>query len=172
MPDATNLNYLTFTLDGELYAVNVARVREVLECSRITRIPRAAAYMKGIINLRGSSVPVIDLRMKFGLPALASHDGASVVVMEIASEEGTIVVGALADDVHEVLEIPQVSIEAAPRFGTRLAASYIQGIARRNEDFVVILDVDRVFDEGEADELARAAAGLAGASPEAATATV
>jgi purine-binding chemotaxis protein CheW len=158
MPDETaNGNYLTFTLDGELYAVNVSRVREVLECSKITRLPRAAAYMKGIINLRGSSVPVIDLRMKFGLPEAVSQNEASIVVMELTSAEGTIVVGALADDVHEVLEIPQASVEPAPRFGTRLAATYIQGLARRNDDFIVILDVDRVFNEDEADDLARVA---------------
>lgn len=158
MAGATSGSYLTFTLDKELYAVNVSRVREVLESTRITRLPNTAEYMKGIINLRGSSVPVIDLKMKFGLSATAESGKASIVVMELESAGEMIVVGALADDVHEVIEISADKIDPAPRFGTRLAATYIQGLARRGEDFVVILDVDRVFSDDETGELAAAAA--------------
>ncbi|HOX34048.1 MAG TPA: chemotaxis protein CheW [Spirochaetales bacterium] len=150
-------NYLTFTLDGELYAVRVSRVREVLGYSRITRLPKAAQYLKGIINLRGSSVPVVDLRMKFGLAGRAEGEASSVVVMELPSAEGGLVVGALADEVHEVLEIAGSSIEPAPRFGTRLAAAFIEGVARRDEDFIILLDVERIFGEDEAGELAGAA---------------
>ena len=164
MAGATSGNYLTFTLDKELYAVNVSRVREVLESTRITRLPNTAEYMKGIINLRGSSVPVIDLKMKFGLSATAEGGKASIVVMELESAGEMIVVGALADDVHEVIEISADKIDPAPRFGTRLAATYIQGLARRGEDFVVILDVDRVFSDDETGELAAAAGASVGAS--------
>lgn len=144
--EASNANqYLTFTLDNEQYAIGVAKVREVLEHTKITKLPRTAEFMKGIINLRGAGVPVIDLRLKFGLPETPITKDTSIIVMEVESQEGTVVVGALADAVHEVVEIDENAVEAAPRFGTRLAAEFIRGVGKKDEAFIILLDIDRIF---------------------------
>ncbi len=148
--------FLTFTLDGEQYAIGVAKVREVLEYTKITRLPRTAVFMKGIINLRGAGVPVIDLRLKFGLAETPITKDTSIIVMEVDSGDGKVVVGALADAVHEVVEIDEGAIEPAPRFGTRLAAEFIKGVGKREESFVILLDIDRVFNAEEVTLLAQA----------------
>jgi len=153
--ESTNANqYLTFTLDNEQYAIGVARVREVLEYAKITKLPRTAAYMKGIINLRGAGVPVIDLRLKFELPETPITKDTSIIVMEVESLDGPIIVGALADAVHEVVEIDEKAIEPAPRFGTRLAAEFIRGVGKKDEQFVILLDIDRIFNAEEISVLA------------------
>jgi len=153
--EASNANqYLTFTLDGEQYAIGVAKVREVLEHTKITKLPRTAEFMKGIINLRGAGVPVIDLRLKFGLAETPITKDTSIIVMEVESLEGKVVVGALADAVHEVVEIDENAIEPAPRFGTRLAAEFIRGVGKRDELFIIILDIDRIFNGEEMSALA------------------
>jgi purine-binding chemotaxis protein CheW len=146
----TNANqFLTFTLDNEQYAIGVAKVREVLEHTKITKLPRTAVFMKGIINLRGAGVPVIDLRLKFGLPETPITKDTSIIVMEVESQDGAVVVGALADAVHEVVEIDEKSIEPAPRFGTRLAAEFIKGVGKKDDLFIIILDIDRIFNAEE-----------------------
>jgi len=148
--ETSNANqYLTFTLDNEQYAIGVAKVREVLEHTKITKLPRTAEFMKGIINLRGAGVPVIDLRLKFGLPETPITKDTSIIVMEVQSQDGTVVVGALADAVHEVVEIEDSAVEPAPRFGTRLAAEFIRGVGKRDELFIIILDIDRIFNAEE-----------------------
>lgn len=147
METAISRQYLTFVLDGERYAVNVIQVREVLEYSRITRIPRTESFMKGLINLRGVGVPVIDLRTRFGLPEIDVTKSTSIIVLEARS--GELVVGAMADAVQEVVELDETEIEPAPRFGSRLDNEFIAGIGRQNEGFMVILDIDRIFDERE-----------------------
>jgi len=164
MESANANQYLTFTLDIEQYAICVAKVREVLEHTKITKLPRTAAFMKGIINLRGTGVPVIDLRLKFGLPETPITKDTSIIVMEVESLDGPVIVGALADAVHEVVDIDEKSIETAPRFGTRLAAEFIKGIGKRDDLFVIILDIDRIFN---AEEIAFIAAKKEEASAEA-----
>lgn len=141
--------YLTFTLDGETYAVSVLKVREVLEHSRITRIPKTAAYMKGLINVRGTGVPVIDLRMKFGIAEAPDTSASSIIVMEIASAGERSVFGAIADSVQEVISMEADRIEPPPRFGTRLSAEFIQGIGTREGSFVIILNIDKILDSEE-----------------------
>ena len=148
--ETSNTNqYLTFTLDNEQYAIGVAKVREVLEYTKITKLPRTAVFMKGIINLRGAGVPVIDLRLKFGLPETPITKTTSIIVMEVDSQDGAVVVGALADAVHEVVDIDEASIEPAPRFGTRLAAEFIRGVGKKDDQFVILLDIDRIFNAEE-----------------------
>jgi purine-binding chemotaxis protein CheW len=148
--ETSNANqYLTFTLDNEQYAIGVAKVREVLEHTKITKLPRTAVFMKGIINLRGAGVPVIDLRLKFGLPETPITKNTSIIVMEVESQDGAVVVGALADAVHEVVDIDEKSIEPAPRFGTRLAAEFIKGVGKKDDLFIIILDIDRIFNAEE-----------------------
>ncbi len=156
--ETSNANqFLTFTLDNEQYAIGVGKVREVLEYTKITKLPRTAIFMKGIINLRGAGVPVIDLRLKFGLPETAITKDTSIIVMEVDSGEGKVVVGALADAVHEVVEIEEKAIEPAPRFGTRLAAEFIKGVGKRDESFVILLDIDRIFNAEEVSLLSQTA---------------
>ena len=153
--EASNANqYLTFTLDNEQYAIGVAKVREVLEHTKITKLPRTAEFMKGIINLRGAGVPVIDLRLKFGLPETPITKDTSIIVMEVDSLDGTVVVGAIAEAVHEVVEIDDKAVEPAPRFGTRLAAEYIKGVGKRDDLFIIILDIDRIFNAEEISAIA------------------
>lgn len=153
--EASNANqYLTFTLDDEQYAISVAKVREVLEHTKITRLPRTADFMKGIINLRGAGVPVIDLRLKFGLPETPVTKDTSIIVMEVEGRDGNVIVGALADAVHEVVEIDEKAIEPAPRFGTRLAAEFIKGVGKKDDLFIIILDIDLIFNAEEISFLA------------------
>jgi purine-binding chemotaxis protein CheW len=141
-------------LDNEQYAISVAKVREVLEHTKITKLPRTAVFMKGIINLRGAGVPVIDLRLKFGLPETPITKDTSIIVMEVESQDGAVVVGTLADAVHEVVDIDEASIEPAPRFGTRLSAEFIKGVGKKDDLFIIILDIDRVFNAEEISVLA------------------
>jgi len=145
MADTAINQYLTFTLAHEQYAVPVSKVREVLEYTRITTLPKTAAFMKGIINLRGAGVPVIDLRLKFGMAETAVEKDTAIIVLDVDTEESSILVGALADAVHEVVEINPDQVEPAPRFGTSLAAEFIAGIGKRDGYFIIILDINRIF---------------------------
>jgi purine-binding chemotaxis protein CheW len=147
MPDTNQ--YLTFTLDCDQYAVSVLQVREVREYTRITKIPRTAAWMKGVIQLRGQGIPVIDLRAKFGLPPVESTKDTSIIIMEIQSDGGNLILGALADSVQEVVELEPSQIESAPRFGTRLAVEFILGMGKKDGNFILILDVDKIFNSDE-----------------------
>lgn len=143
--------HLSFTLDDEVFAVDVARVREILEFRGANRIPQVPDYLRGVINLRGNVVPVVDLRLIFGLPATPSTISTCVIVLEINIENEAVVAGALADSVREVLELEPGEIEPAPRLGNRLKTEFIKGIGKHNNQFLMLLDIDRVFadDSGE-----------------------
>ncbi len=137
--------YLTFSLDDEIFAVDVAKVREILEFSTITKVPQTPGFMRGVINLRGSVVPVIDMRLKFGMAETERTVNTCIIVVEIASCEETIVLGMLADSVQEVFEMEPESIEPAPRIGMKLDTSFIMGMGKHDEQFIIILDIDQVF---------------------------
>lgn len=141
--------YLTFTLGKELFAVDVAQVREVLDFTNITKIPRTPEYMRGVINLRGSVVPVIDLRLKFGLPVVENTRNTCIIVMEIIFEDETLVLGALADAVQEVFELEPGQIEPAPKLGTKFRADFLKGMGKRDDTFIIILDIDKAFSGDE-----------------------
>jgi len=143
--------YLTFNLDKDRFAVNVLKAREVLDVKTITRVPQAPRFMLGVINLRGGVVPVIDLRLKFGLPKTELTQDSSIIVMEVVVDDDPVVVGALVDSVDEVLELDEQQIEPPPRLGTRLKTEFIQGMGSYGEQFIILLDIDRVF---SAEELA------------------
>jgi len=149
-------NYLTFRLGPEMFALNVLQVREVLDLSPITRVPRAPAFMRGVINVRGAVVPVVDLRLKFGQTIGEDTVDTRIVVMEMTMDGETSVLGFLADAVHEVMEIESDQIEPPPRMGGRWRTDLIRGIGKHNDTFIIILDIDRVF---SADELAAMATG-------------
>ena len=142
--------YLVFILAGEKYCIGVDRVREVVEFSRVTKLPNTRAYMKGLINLRGAGVPVVDLRIKFGMPEAESTRDTSIIVLEILEGSETKLIGAIADSVQEVIDLAAGEIEAAPRFGTAISNQFIQGIGKLGSDFLIMLDVDRIFSAEEA----------------------
>jgi chemotaxis signal transduction protein len=141
--------YLTFSLDDEIFAVDVAKVREILEFSTITKVPQTPDFMRGVINLRGSVVPVIDMRLKFGMAETERTVNTCIIVVEIASGEETIVLGMLADSVQEVFEMEPGNIEPAPRIGMKLDTSFIMGMGKHEEQFIIILDIDQVFSGNE-----------------------
>jgi len=149
MMDNTFNQYVTFTLNEEHYAVAVRKVREVLEYTRITKLPRTADFMKGIINLRGAGVPVIDLRLKFGMEETPVGKETAIIVLDVDGRAGPVVVGVLADSVHEVVEIASEQVEPAPRFGTSLSTEFIQGVGKSDSGFIIILDIDHIFNSDE-----------------------
>jgi purine-binding chemotaxis protein CheW len=141
--------YLTFMLAQEVYGVEVSKVREVLELIDITRVPRMPEFMRGVINLRGGVVPVIDLGLKFGMDAIVNTINTCIVVLEIELNEQDIVVGALADSVREVIELDSSEIEPAPKIGTTLNTDFISGIGKSSDNFIIILNIDRIFSANE-----------------------
>jgi purine-binding chemotaxis protein CheW len=148
--------YLAFTLAEEKYCIVVNRVREVIEYTRLTRLPNTLGYMKGLVNLRGAGIPVIDLRNRFGLPEAELTRLSSIIVMEVEDGGDRRLIGAMADSVQEVIELAEGEIEPAPRFGTRVSNNYIRGIGKRNNEFLIILDIDRIFSAEEIASLAAA----------------
>jgi purine-binding chemotaxis protein CheW len=151
--------YITFKLGNELFAINVAQVREVLEVSTITKVPTAPDYMRGVVNVRGKAIPVVDLRLRFGLPVALDTLSTRIVVMEVQLDGETTVLGGIADSVHEVIEIDPSNIQPPPHIAMRWRTEFIQGMGRRGDDFIIVLDVNAVFASGELALVDQAAAG-------------
>jgi purine-binding chemotaxis protein CheW len=141
--------YLTFSLDHEIFALDIAKVREVLDMTTITKVPKTPEFMRGVINLRGSVVPVVDLRLKFGLTKTEQTVNTCIIITEVSLDGDTTVLGALADSVEEVLDLGPDRIEAAPKIGTRLNTEFIKGMGRQDDRFIIILDIDKVFSTDE-----------------------
>ena len=142
--------YLTCNLGEEIFAVDVTKVREVLECEDITKVPRAPDFMKGIINVRGIVVPVIDMHIKFGMTETERTVNTCIILLEVDLDDETTVLGAQADAVREVIDLEPDQIEPAPKIGGKWKTEFIKGIGKKNDEFVIILDIDRIF---SADEL-------------------
>jgi purine-binding chemotaxis protein CheW len=153
--------YLTFRLADEVYALDIGKVREVLDFTTVTRVPRTPDFLRGVINLRGSVVPVADLRVKFGLSATEKTVNTCVIIAEVTVEGDTTVLGCLADSVQEVIELSPGDISAAPKIGTRLRTEFIRGMGKRDDRFIILLDIDRIF---SADELSLVAPAGEGSS--------
>jgi len=147
MTDMTQ--YLTFTLADEVFSLDITRVREVLDYTIITRVPRTPEYMRGVINLRGSVVPVVDLRLKFGMEACGVTVNTCIIIVDATVNGATTVLGLLADSVQEVIELGRESIMPPPRIGTKLDTEFITGMGRQDDRFIIILDIDRVFSHDE-----------------------
>ncbi len=146
MEETTTLaQYLTFTLGEEVYALDVSNVREVLETVPITPIPRASEHMRGVINVRGSVVPVLDLRLRFGLTKTEQTVNTCVVVLEGTLEGGQVVLGALVDSVREVVDLDSSSIEPPPSIGTGTRTGFILGIGKKEDKFILILDIEKLI---------------------------
>jgi purine-binding chemotaxis protein CheW len=148
--------YLTFKLGNEIFATDVAKVREVLDLTTITQIPRTPDFMAGVINLRGSVVPVVDLRLCFEMSKTESTRNTCIVVVEVLLDNESTVIGALTDSVEEVIDLEPEQIQPAPRIGTHIRTDFIKGMGRRETQFIMILDIDKVF---SADELTSVRAG-------------
>ena len=141
--------YLTFRLEDEIFAVDVKNVREVLEFTSVTKIPGVPEFVRGIINLRGKVVPVVDLRLKFSMSETIKTESTCVIVLDIGSGDNQIQIGALADSVKEVFEFDTGQVEPPPRIGTLSNSDYIQGIGKREDQFIIILNINRVFSSDE-----------------------
>jgi purine-binding chemotaxis protein CheW len=141
--------YLTFKLEDEVFALDIGKVREVLDFTSITKVPRTPEFMRGVINLRGSVVPVVDLRLKFGMTRTEKTVNTCIIIVEVTVDEETTVLGALADSVQEVLDLEPGSIEPAPKIGTRLNTEFIKGMGKRDNRFIIILDIDKIFSTDE-----------------------
>ncbi len=141
--------FLTLSLDREHFALDIYSVREILDMTEITRIPQTPDYMRGVVNVRGSAVPVVDLRLKFGMSPAEQTLNTRIVILEIPRGETSAAIGAIADSVREVLEIETDRIDPPPRMGTGVQAEFIKGIARHADSFLLILDVERVFTTDE-----------------------
>lgn len=141
--------YLTFKLDEEVFSIDVSQVREVLDLSTITKVPKAPDFMRGVINVRGNVVPVVDMRMKFGMTPIEKTVNTRIVVMDLTLDNEKVVLGAMADSVHDVVELEPEQIEPPPKIGNRWRTEFIRGIGKREDQFIMILDVDRVFSSDE-----------------------
>jgi len=146
MSDTTQTaQYITFRLGDELFAINVAQVREVLDLTLITKVPTAPAYMRGVVNVRGNAIPVVDLRQRFGLPSTAETVNTRILVLELQIDGEQAVLGGIADSVHEVIELEPSQIAPPPTIAMRWRSEFIQGMGKRGDEFIIVLDINAVF---------------------------
>jgi purine-binding chemotaxis protein CheW len=151
----TTGKYLSFTLDKEEYAVSVLRVREIIKIMDITRVPQLPAYVKGVINLRGKVVPIVDMRMKFGLPARDYSERTCIIVVEVAVRKSVVMMGVIVDSVSEVLTISTDEVAAPPDFGGSNEGGWVEALAKVKGHVKILLNLDKML--GADGELIRAA---------------
>jgi purine-binding chemotaxis protein CheW len=145
--------YLAFDLGGQCFAIEVSRVEVVLETVPITRVPKAAAHLRGVINYRGAVIPVADLRIRFGEGPTSSSAGTSIIVLQVRYGSADITIGVLADTVREVIDLDPSSIERPPQLGAKAEDAFVQGICSKGGEFIIVLDIDEAFKtEAEAAE--------------------
>lgn len=142
-------SYLSFQLGKEMFAADVSKVLEILEMRPVTKVPRSPAYMRGVINLRGSVLPVLDTRIKFGLETKEDTVDTCIVVLNVLMEGETLTLGALVDSVEEVLELTEADIEAPPTIGSKFNPEYLHGMVKMDDTFIMVLNVDKVFSTDE-----------------------
>jgi purine-binding chemotaxis protein CheW len=149
MSDTTTLQYLTFALGEEVFALETGSVREVIELVPVTRIPKTPPFMRGVINLRGHAVPVVDLRIKFDMPKVADTVNTCIIIVDVEVEGENCSMGAIVDSVREVFEMTSDQISPPPRMGTSIRADFIRGMGKQNEEFIMILDIGKIFSQEE-----------------------
>ena len=147
--DEAPSQYLTFALGGEMFAVGILNVKEIIEYGNLTEIPMMPTFIRGVINLRGAVVPVIDLSARFGGSGSTVSRRTCIVIVELGDGEERQDLGVIVDAVNEVLEIPRADIEPPPSFGARIRADFIQGMGKVDGHFVIILNVERVLSTEE-----------------------
>lgn len=148
MAEQTSLEinqYLSFQLSNEVFALDIAKIKEVLEYTKVTKVPQTPEMMVGVINLRGNVVPVIDLRLKFGMGKCERTVNTCIIIIEVTIDEEITQLGALVDSVKEVMTLDSNHIEPAPKIGTQLNTDYIKGMGKQNDEFIIILDIERIF---------------------------
>jgi len=141
--------YLTFTLAEEEYGIGILKVKEIIGMMPITTVPRTPEFVKGVINLRGKVIPIIDLRLKFNMEPIPYSDRTCIIVVEIDSDKTTVLIGIVVDAVSEVLNIREDEIEDTPKFGTRLNTEYILGMAKIQKGVKILLNIDQVLSSEE-----------------------
>jgi purine-binding chemotaxis protein CheW len=161
--------YLSFNLESETFAMEIGQVREVLDYTSVTKVPQMPSFVRGVINLRGSVVPVVDLKRKFGMGLTESGLNTCIIIVDVEIEGGDAVLGILADSVQEVFSLDRTEIEPMPRIGSSMSLDFLKGMGRRDDEFVQIMDVGRVFTDREM--LSVHAAAAMGMHENAATAT-
>ncbi|PKL09033.1 MAG: chemotaxis protein CheW [Spirochaetae bacterium HGW-Spirochaetae-7] len=160
MADTIENQYLTFGIDGDTFGVSVGKVREVLEYIKPTKLPKTADFLKGLINVRDVGIPVVDLRSKFGLPEKEVTQDTAILVIEIEGSDGQVMIGAVADEVYEVIEIEADHLEPPPRFGIKIDSQFIKNVGKRDDKFIIILDLDKAFSDEEERTLEEVAPGV------------
>ncbi len=141
--------YLTFLLNNEEYGIGILKIKEIIGMMAITAVPRTPEYVKGVINLRGKVIPVIDLRLRFGMTSKEYNERTCIIVVEIDTDETTVLLGAVVDSVSEVCNITASQIEETPEFGVSLDTQYILGMAKLENSVKILLDIDRVLGKEE-----------------------
>jgi purine-binding chemotaxis protein CheW len=141
--------YLTFELGGEVYGLEILKVQEIIGIMTVTRVPRTPEFVRGVINLRGKVIPVVDLRIKFGLEAKDDTEKTCIIVVQVKQKDSEVTMGIIVDEVSEVLDIAAQQIEAAPEFGADIQANFILGMGKVDKKVIMLLDVDRVLTGGE-----------------------
>jgi purine-binding chemotaxis protein CheW len=149
--------YLTFTLAEEEYGIGILKIKEIIGMMPITTVPRTPEFVKGVINLRGKVIPVMDLRLRFGMEEMAYTERTCIVVVEIEGSSGTVMIGVVVDSVSEVLNIKGEDVEETPTFGSKLNTDYILGMAKMEGGVKILLDIDQVLSEDEIADLEKAA---------------
>ncbi len=149
--------YLTFRLANEEYGLEILKVQEIIRMQAVTRVPRTPDYVRGVINLRGKVIPVIDLRKKFGLESAQDTEKTCIIVVQIASGDGKVVMGIIIDEVKEVLDIKAENIEETPSFGASIDTQFIMGMGKIGQSVKILLDIDKVMSAREINEIKKAA---------------
>lgn len=150
--------YLTFRLQSEEYGIEILKVQEIIKMMDITRVPRTPEFVRGVVNLRGKVIPVIDLRLKFSMPAKEATEKTCIVVVQARRENGTTVtMGVIVDEVSEVLDISADQLEPAPEFGTAIDTGFLLGMGKVAKAVIMLLDADKVLNTGELAEIAKVA---------------
>ena len=137
--------YLTFHLEEEMFTLSISQVREVLDFTSVTKIPRTPDFMRGVINLRGNVVPIIDLRLKFGMTQTEKTIRTRIIIIDVEVDNESTILGILADSVEDVIDLNIDQIVPSPKIGTRLRTEFMKGMGKYNEQFIIILDIDKVF---------------------------
>ncbi|MDM8537399.1 chemotaxis protein CheW [Desulfobacterales bacterium HSG17] len=149
--------YLTFKLNEEEYGIGIIKVKEIIGMMTITSVPRTPEFVKGVVNLRGKVIPIIDLRLKFSMEAIPYSERTCIIVVEIDSNDATVLIGIVVDAVSEVLNINEDEIEETPTFGTELDTEYILGMAKMEGAVKILLNIDKVLSPKEIEGLEKAA---------------
>ena len=147
--------YLTFKLGAEEYAFQILKVQEIIKMMEITRVPRTPDFVRGVINLRGKVIPVVDLRLKFGMPGREATDKTCVIVVRAAHAGGSLTMGTIVDEVSEVMDIAAQQIEPTPGFGTPVNTDFILGLGKVAKKVLMLLDIDKVLSRGEVATVSR-----------------